>query len=96
MSYRPKIAQLQVASQNEKDGLYEFTVKLEDGTQCRVFYSRSPEWKLTHISRLQKTPCPVCRKDFICKCMDQWSEDLHHQMIDEQWVDKGLAEVTQN
>lgn len=92
MSYRPSIAKLQVASKNEKDGLYEFTMKLVDGTQCRVFYSKSPDWKMTAISRLQKTPCPVCRKDFICKCMDQWSGDLHQQMINDEWMEKALAE----
>ena len=92
MSYRPSIAQLQVASKNVKDGLYEFTLQLVDGTKCRVFYSKSPDWKMTAISRLQKTPCPVCRKDFICKCMDQWSGDLHQQMSDE-WIEKALAEA---
>ncbi|CAH1203475.1 MULTISPECIES: hypothetical protein [Paenibacillus] len=92
MSYRPSIATLQIASKNEKDGLYEFTMKLVDGTHCRVFYSRTPEWKLTNISRLQKTPCPVCRKDFICKCMDQYAADLHQQMMDDQWVEKAIAE----
>ncbi|PQP82827.1 hypothetical protein C0Q44_15700 [Paenibacillus sp. PCH8] len=92
MSYRPRIADLELASGNEKDGLYEFKMKLVDGTKCRIFYSRSPEWKLTHISRLQKTPCPVCRKDFICKCMDQWATDLHQQMIDDQWIEKAIAE----
>ena len=63
-------------------------MKLVDGTQCRVFYSKAPEWKMTAISRLQKTPCPVCRKDFICKCMDQWSGDLHQQMINDEWMEK--------
>ncbi|WP_336759550.1 hypothetical protein [Paenibacillus sp. USHLN196] len=92
MSYRPRIADLELAYGNKEDGLYEFKMNLVDGTKCRVFYSRSPEWKMTNISRLQKTPCPVCRKDFICKCMDQWATDLHHQMIDDQWMEKAVTE----
>ncbi|MCW3793655.1 hypothetical protein [Paenibacillus sp. LS1] len=92
MSYRPRIADLELAYGNKEDGLYEFKMNLVDGTKCRVFYTRSPEWKMTNISRLQKTPCPVCRKDFICKCMDQWASDLHQQMIDDQWMEKAIAE----
>lgn len=92
MSYRPNVENVTKAGSNEKEGLYEFIVKLADGTECRVFYHRFPEWRLTNISRLQKTPCPVCRKDFICKCMDNFSGDIERQITDEQWIDKALAE----
>ncbi|MNW36341.1 hypothetical protein SAMN04488542_11677 [Fontibacillus panacisegetis] len=92
MSYRPSIDNVTKAASNDKDGLYEFIVKLVDGTECRVFYHRFPEWRLTNISRLQKTPCPVCRKDFICKCMDSFTGEFERQMSDEQWFDKALAE----
>lgn len=92
MSYRPNVENVTMAGSNEKEGLYEFIVKLADGTECRVFYHRFPEWRLTNISRLQKTPCPVCRKDFICKCMDNFSGDIERQITDEQWIDKALAE----
>ncbi|MDQ0087301.1 hypothetical protein J2T12_000695 [Paenibacillus anaericanus] len=92
MSYRPSVENVTKAGSNEKDGLYEFVVKMVDGTACRVFYSRYPEWRLTNISRLQQSPCPICRKDFICKCMDNFSGVIASQMHEGQWFDKALAE----
>lgn len=92
MSYRPSVENMTKASSNEKEGLYEFIVKMTDGTACRVFFRRDPEWRLTDISRLQKTPCPVCRKDFICKCMDRFSSEIRRQIEDGQWIDKALAQ----
>lgn len=92
MSYRPNITNVTKASSNDKDGLYEFIIKLADGTECRVFYNRFPEWKMTNISRLLKTPCPICRKDFICKCMEAFAPELEGQMIGDQWIEKAIAE----
>lgn len=91
MSYRPIISNMTEASSNEKDGLYEFIINLVDGTECRTFYTRYPEWKMTYISRLQKTPCPVCRKDFICKCMDNFAGVFQQQINDNNWIDKAIA-----
>ncbi|MWV44412.1 hypothetical protein GRF59_12300 [Paenibacillus sp. HJL G12] len=91
MSYRPVISNMKEASSNEQSGLYEFILDLADGTVCRVFYSRYPEWKMTNISRLQKTPCPVCRKDFICKCIESYKGELTQQIEENQWIDKALA-----
>ncbi|MNJ65432.1 hypothetical protein D3C77_614440 [compost metagenome] len=92
MSYRPSVDNVTKASSNDKEGLYEFIVTMADGTACRVFFHRDPEWRLTNISRLQRTPCPVCRKDFICKCMDQFSGVIRQQIDDGQWIDKALAQ----
>lgn len=92
MSYRPNVENVTKAGSNDKEGLYEFNVKLADGTECRVFYHRFPEWRLTNISRLQKTPCPVCRKDFICNCMEKFSGDIHRQIEEGQWIGKVLGE----
>lgn len=92
MSYRPTVENVTKAGTNEKDGLFEFVVKMADGTLCRIFYNRSEtNWKITNISRLQKTPCPVCRKDFICKCMDDFASDIGQQIEDGQWIEKALA-----
>ncbi|MGF7046521.1 hypothetical protein J2T13_000997 [Paenibacillus sp. DS2015] len=91
MSYRPIISNMTEASSNEKDGLYEFIVKMVDGTECRTFYTRNPEWKMTNINRLQKTPCPVCRKDFICKCMNSFEGVIQQQIDDNDWLDKAIA-----
>jgi hypothetical protein len=38
MSYRPSITNVTKASSNDKEGLYEFIIKLADGTECRAFY----------------------------------------------------------
>lgn len=92
MSYKPSITNVTKASSNDKEGLFEFIIKLADGTECRVFYNRFPEWKMTNISRLLKTPCPICRKDFICKCMEAFIPDLEGQMIGNQWIEKAIAE----
>jgi hypothetical protein len=92
MSYRPHITNVTKASSNDKEGLYEFIIKLADGTECRAFYHRFPEWKMTNISRLLKTPCPVCRKDFICKCMESFTADFEGQMLGDEWIDKAIAE----
>lgn len=92
MSYKPSIANVTKASSNDKDGLYEFIIKLADGTECRAFFHRHPQWKMTHISRLLKTPCPICRKDFICKCMESYMADFEGQMVGNEWIDKAIAE----
>ena len=92
MSYRPSITNVTKASSNDKEGLYEFIIKLADGTECRAFYNRFPEWKMTNISRLLKTPCPVCRKDFICKCMESFTADFEEQMTGDEWINKAIAE----
>lgn len=91
MSYRPSVEKVTKAGSNEKDGLYEFIVKMVDGTECRMFYDRYPNWKITSISRLQKEPCPVCRKDFICQCMDSFASVIHNQLEENQWFDKALS-----
>ncbi len=92
VSYRPQISNVTKAGSNVEEGLYEFIISLADGTECRVFYNRFPEWKMTNVSRLGKTPCPVCRKDFICKCMEKFSVDLDQQMKDGGWLNSAVAE----
>lgn len=92
MSYKPRVDSVIKASSNEKEGLYEFIVHLADGSECRVFYNRFPKWQLTNISRLQKTPCPVCRKDFICNCMNSFTGEIAQQIEEDQWFEKVLGE----
>ncbi|CAM2981705.1 hypothetical protein PASE110613_10725 [Paenibacillus sediminis] len=92
MSYRPNITNLKLASSNEKDGLYEFIITMADGTECRSVFHRHPKWKMTAISRLLNIPCPVCRKDFICKCMEKYVGDLEQQIEDHKWIEKAIAQ----
>ncbi|ALP35621.1 hypothetical protein ASL14_05010 [Paenibacillus sp. IHB B 3084] len=91
MSYRPNIVNFTLAGSNEKEGLYEFKMSLADGTECRVFSQRNPEWTLTNISRLLTTPCPVCHKDFICKCMDMFHDEFLEQINSKQLFEKALS-----
>lgn len=92
MPYKPQITNVTKAGSNEKEGLYEFIINLADGTGCRIFYNRFPDWKMMDVSRLGRTPCPVCRKDFICKCMEKFSSDFDQQMRDGNWLSKASEE----
>ena len=92
MPYKPQITNVTKAGSNEKEGLYEFIINLADGTGCRIFYNRFPDWKMMDVSRLGRTPCPVCRKDFICKCMEKFSSDFDEQMRDGNWLSKASEE----
>ncbi|WP_223069072.1 hypothetical protein [Paenibacillus caui] len=92
MSYKPSVDNVIKAGSNEKEGLYEFIVHLADGSECRVFYNRFPKWQLTNISRLQKNPCPVCRKDFICRCMESFADNIGQQIEEGHWFEKALGE----
>ncbi|WP_046225736.1 hypothetical protein [Paenibacillus dauci] len=91
MAYRPTITTLRKAGINEKEGLYEFTATLADGTECRMFYNRFPEWKMTNINRLLTKPCPICRKDFICNCFNAFAGEIDQQIKDRQLIDEALA-----
>lgn len=92
MSYKPSVDSVIKASSNEKEGLYEFIVHLADGSECRVSYNRFPEWQISNVSRLQKNPCPVCRKDFICDCMNRFSGVIAQQIEDGHFIEKALGE----
>ncbi|ASS65907.1 MULTISPECIES: hypothetical protein [Paenibacillus] len=76
MSYRPIVTGSKLAERNDSTGLYQVVVKLKDGGECRLFYSPLG----TKINRLQTTPCPVCRRDYYCSCMDNFVEEISGQV----------------
>ncbi|WJH34273.1 hypothetical protein MJA45_17280 [Paenibacillus aurantius] len=89
MPYQPKVAEAKIVSHNEKNGLMEVVVVLEDRNHCRVTYETLPSGEKvpTDISRLHKEPCPVCKKDYLCNCMDPYLPEIGEQVS--KFVDLG-------
>lgn len=76
MTYEPIVKEKTLIERNDADNLYQVKVRLQDGTLCRVFYNHGAK----HVSRLLTIPCPICRKDFICKCMSRFADQLDEQI----------------
>ena len=83
MAYNPQVVDAKIVSHNEKNGLFEIVAQLKDRTVCRVIYEQDAAGgaKATHINRLLKEPCPICRKDFLCNCMSRFKEDISSQAL---------------
>lgn len=84
MAYQPKVVKAQVVSDNPKNGLFELSVVLEDRNHCRVILERdltTGEIRPTHINRLFKEPCAICKKDFLCSCMDRYLYTIADQAM---------------
>ncbi|TBL80271.1 hypothetical protein [Paenibacillus thalictri] len=83
MAYQPQVVDARVVSNNPKNGLFEIVVKLKDRTECRLMYDKEANGgaKVTHINRLYKEPCPICRKDFLCNCMSRFIDDISAQAL---------------
>lgn len=84
MAYQPQVANAKIVSHNPKNGLFEIVAELKDRTVCRLFYQKEADGAITptHISRLQKEPCPICRKDFLCNCMSRFMHEISEQSVD--------------
>ncbi|WP_374017944.1 hypothetical protein ABU162_28325 [Paenibacillus thiaminolyticus] len=76
MNYQPIVKEKTLIERNDEDNLYQVKVKLQDGTQCRVIYNKGA----ITISRLLSIPCPICRKDFICLCLNRFAEQIDSQV----------------
>jgi hypothetical protein len=76
------VTNVQKADANEKDGHYQFLVTFADKTQCRVFYSKNPDWKLDSVTRLLTVPCPICRRDYFCNCLDRFTDVIDREIKD--------------
>ncbi|WP_152394987.1 hypothetical protein [Paenibacillus guangzhouensis] len=93
MAYIPRVNDFKLSDYNEKEGLYQFVVELQDGIKCRMFYNRYPEWTVKNISRLHTTPCPICRKDYICKCMENVVDQIHAQVQERELISSVLSQA---
>ncbi|MBD2860479.1 MULTISPECIES: hypothetical protein [Paenibacillus] len=76
------VTDLQQSDTNEKAGLYQFLATFSDKTKARVFYTKNPDWKITSITRLLTVPCPICRKDYFCNCLERFSDTIHNEIVD--------------
>ncbi|TVY10160.1 hypothetical protein FPZ49_10255 [Paenibacillus cremeus] len=83
MAYNPQVVDAKIVSNNPKNGLFEVVTQLKDRTVCRLTFGKDAAGVAvpTHISRLLKEPCPVCRKDFLCNCMSRYKETISSQAL---------------
>jgi hypothetical protein len=84
MAYDPQVVDAKIVSDNKKNGLFEIVVVLKDRNQCRLFFERDPETgvgKVTSLNRLMKEPCPICRKDYLCNCLDRFKQTIADQAM---------------
>ncbi|QYR19537.1 hypothetical protein KZ483_16645 [Paenibacillus sp. sptzw28] len=88
MTLKFQIKSLVVADSNVESGLYHFVATLSDNTQCRLIYSKNPDWKIIGVNRLLNVPCPICRKDYYCNCMGKYANEFEQEIID-----KGLISI---
>lgn len=82
MAYDPQVVHAKIVSDNKKNGLYEVVAQLKDRNQCRLFFERDPETgvgKVTNLNRLLKEPCPICRKDYLCNCLERYMHSIADQ-----------------
>lgn len=82
MSSQFYVTDLQKSDSNLEAGLYQFIVTFADQSKCRAFYSKNPDWKITSVNRLLNTPCPICRKDYYCNCMDRLKLEIDREIHD--------------
>ncbi|WP_246627620.1 hypothetical protein [Paenibacillus solanacearum] len=84
LAYQPQVVDAKIVSNNPKTGLFEIVAQLKDRTVCRLIYGKDVEGATvpTHINRLLKEPCPICRKDFLCNCMTKFKEEISSQALE--------------
>lgn len=76
------VTDLQQSDTNEKLGHYQFLVTFADKTKCRIFYDKNPDWKISSVTRLLTVPCPICRRDYYCSCLDRFTDEIHREIQD--------------
>lgn len=84
MAYRPQVVHAEVVQKNQSDGLFQVVAKFDDRNACRITFSgdlQAGTAKATHLSRLLKEPCPICRKDYLCNCLGRHIENISTQSL---------------
>ncbi|MFC4775583.1 hypothetical protein ACFO9Q_02145 [Paenibacillus sp. GCM10023252] len=81
MAFSSEIKHIQTSDVNEKSGLYQYVVTTVDQSKYRLFLTKDPDWKLKDVNRLLNFPCPVCRKDYYCKCANKHMPELEAEFI---------------
>jgi hypothetical protein len=84
MAYDPQVVDAKIVSDNKKNGLFEVVAYLKDRNQVRLTFARDPETgtnKVTDVNRLQNEPCAICRKDYLCNCMERYMDNIAEQSL---------------
>ncbi|UHA76183.1 hypothetical protein KIK04_18895 [Paenibacillus sp. 481] len=76
MIFKPQVVEAKMHERNDATNLYHVVARLQDNTHCRIIYNNGTK----SISRLLKNPCPICRKDTHCKCLDRFVEEIASQV----------------
>lgn len=84
MAYRPQVVNAKLVHKNEKNGFFEVVVELADRNEARLMFEKDPvtgKEKATHINRLYTVPCAICKKDFLCSCLNRYMDDIAEQAL---------------
>jgi hypothetical protein len=84
MAYDPQVIDAKLVSDNKKNGLMEVVAFLKDRNQARLTFQRDPQTgtpKVTDLNRLMNEPCPICRKDYLCNCLERYMDDIAEQSM---------------
>ncbi|WP_409346957.1 hypothetical protein [Paenibacillus sp. MBLB4367] len=80
MIYRPVVKDAQIVKSSKSGDAYEVAVTLQDSAKCKLFVVMvNGEMKPSSINRLQNVPCPICRKDYYCNCMERCMDEVFEQ-----------------
>lgn len=85
MAYQAKVVEATLVSENKQNGFFEIVAVLADRNRCRVTFEIDPQTgapKATHINRLYTVPCGICKKDFLCYCLDRYIEVIAVQALE--------------
>ncbi|WP_438446595.1 hypothetical protein [Gorillibacterium sp. sgz5001074] len=85
MAYQPKVIDAKVVSENPNNGYFEIVAELHDRNRCRLTFEKDPETgtpKVTHVNRLYTVPCGICKKDFLCYCLNRYMDDIGAQALE--------------
>jgi hypothetical protein len=85
MAYQAKVVEATVVSENKQNGFIEIVAVLSDRNRCRVTLepdAATGGFKATHINRLYTVPCGICKKDFLCYCLNRYMDQIAEQALE--------------
>lgn len=91
MAYQARVVEAEVVSENKQNGFFEIVAVLSDRNRCRITFEPNPETgepKATAISRLYTVPCGICKKDYLCYCLNRYLDTLGEQALEVAGVKK--------
>lgn len=85
MAYQARVVEANVVSENKQNGFFEIVAVLSDRNRCRITFESDKETgkpKATHINRLYTVPCGICKKDFLCYCLNRYMDQIGEQALE--------------